>query len=88
MTVINCELKSCQSNKEGVCIKEEIKLHWDGHCIDYERKSNILIGINFEKHTWGLRIMMIRKAVNNIERSVNMTLKYVDMQVSTHTFFK
>lgn len=54
MTVINCELKSCQSNKEGVCVKEEIKLHWDGHCIDCERKSNILIGINFEKHTWGL----------------------------------
>ncbi len=23
-----------------------------------------------------------------IERSVNMTLKYVDTQVSTHTFFK
>lgn len=54
MAIIKCELKSCQSNKEGICTKEEIKLHWDGYCIDCERKSKILIGFNFEKHTWSL----------------------------------
>jgi hypothetical protein len=54
MTIINCELNSCQLNKEGICTKEEITIHWDGYCVDCERKSKVLIGINFEKHTWGL----------------------------------
>ena len=54
MTIINCELNSCQFNKDGRCKKEEITLSWDGYCIDCKRKPNILIGINYEKHTWSI----------------------------------
>lgn len=58
MTTINCELNSrlhsCRFNKEGRCTKDEITIHWDGCCVDRESKSNILIGIDSEKHTWSL----------------------------------
>jgi len=58
MTTINCELNSrlhsCRFNKEGRCTKDEITIHWDGSCTDRESKSKILMGINFEKHTWSI----------------------------------
>jgi len=61
-------------------------------CIIRDRKE-VKMNINIQK----LKKEIFDSVMNNteekdveaiIERSVTMTLKYVDMQVSTHKFFK
>lgn len=59
MTKVNCRLISCESNKEGVCTKDEITLSdlFGGDAFDCKErdvKSKIFIGIDSKKRTWGI----------------------------------